>query len=213
MIFVSPAERPAALRALGPSAGWVEDYGVDFFWIAHSETFGVQRKDVKDLVASLHDGRLAKELAQMEQLHHPMLIVEGDWKWEKGLSKRRGLTFSRAQYVGIVCAVQYEHGLTIMETRSVQDTADTISRVASWTAKAEHGSLRYRPPAPSSPHERAVWVLQGFGLGRKTAEAILNHYGKLPLTLDTTFTELCQVPGVGPKRAATLMELFNDSEH
>lgn len=211
MIFVSPAE-PPSLRALGTSASWVEFYGVDFFWIANGKTFGVQRKEVRDLVASLHDDRLARELMQMQTLDHPAMLVEGNWQWVKGLSERLEGRFTRAQYTGIVCSLQYEHGLTIFETSSIQSTADAISRIAFWTEKAEHGTLLSRSAAPKiGTRDQWVWILQGCGFGRKTAEAVIDHFGRLPLNPTCSYTELCQVPGVGPKRARAFLERFTDA--
>jgi len=67
-MLVAPTE-PMTLKALGTVSLVPEDYGSDFLWA--SPVFGlvgVQRKEASDFVASVMDGRLDKELAQMKQL-------------------------------------------------------------------------------------------------------------------------------------------------
>lgn len=77
-ILVSPAEHAPKLLALGKVSGVPERFGADFWWIGvGAKKWGVQRKELRDFVASAEDGRLARERGQMQSLDVVVLVLEG----------------------------------------------------------------------------------------------------------------------------------------
>src|SRR5882762_9075363 len=67
---------PPALRALCvPSGPDPERFGVDFLFINKHGLFGVQRKAVADLAASLDDGRLGSGLAKSQGSLHKTILL------------------------------------------------------------------------------------------------------------------------------------------
>lgn len=81
-ILCSPTEPKALVKTLGKTSGKPESYGVDFMWKADDKWYGVQRKRFPDdLEASLADGRLAKEMGQIQGIDQAFLILEGMGKW------------------------------------------------------------------------------------------------------------------------------------
>src|SRR5262245_33572705 len=74
-MLISPSESPA-FRALGTSTWRAEDWGADAVWVARKRVWACQRKSLKDLVASVDDGRLAKEMLQLQGADVAVLIVE-----------------------------------------------------------------------------------------------------------------------------------------
>lgn len=141
-MLTSPAENHPLLRALGDNNAEVERRGADFLIMGRDGLTACQRKAVPDLVASLSDDRLWTELRQMAEasdLAHAFLIVEGHWNqgWE-----------TRAQLDGILMSLQIEHGLCVMWTQSVAETAETLRRMEAWLMKGSHGSLMNRRAGP-----------------------------------------------------------------
>ena len=59
-MLISPSE-PAAIRALGTTCDIPERHGCDVLFVAHGGYWGVQRKELKDFVASVNDDRLGKD--------------------------------------------------------------------------------------------------------------------------------------------------------
>jgi ERCC4-type nuclease len=218
---VSPAE-PPSLRALGEVSSIPETKGCDFLIFSAKGLVGVQRKRVDDLVASVHDGRFQREMAQLcsSDLHQAYLVVEGDWRFTvegKSLAIRYG-TWTRKSWHGIELSTQHL-GIRVVRTDSLSDTAEWLEQVAAWTDKAEHHSLAVRPKTPRGAWEdpdRHFWlrVLQSFdGISAVTAGAIYDQAKADGIPLlewvpdEAWFTG--RVKGVGKGRAKVLVESLN----
>lgn len=218
-MLVSPTEPQKAVRNLGSISSTPEKYGVDFLWISKCGTVGVQRKAISDLILSVHDGRLGKELVQMEQLDIGVVIIEGSLRWTEGGSLVTNAMWTQAQHQGLLFSIMYRSYWTL-HTASLEDTIQLLSRLEAWTNKEQHGSLRATRPKPQGlwgePNSRdwAVHVLQSFpGCGGGTAEKIFDEYG-LPLKWTVTKHDLLAVKGIGTKKAQMLIDSLNgEKEH
>lgn len=203
MILVAPSE-PPMLKKVGKSSSVPEKYGVDFMWSTGTGLAGAQRKELGDLIASLRDGRLSKEMGQMKQLTWAALIVEGHGKWTRdGSLVSRYKHFTKKHLVGVMSSVQAD-GVRLYVTSSLSDTASLIPMLADWTGKPDHGGLVGREPmtkdrwGSSSSRDFGVFLLTGLpGVGPKTAAAIWDRFGKVPFSWDVTDEELLEVDGVG----------------
>lgn len=228
MLIVSSTE-PLALRKLLPIhklSTMPERFGADVMWNVKDEWWGVQRKTVKDLVASVLDGRLAKEMGQMQQLAGKYLIIEGTLTWTTShsaqgtggdlltltTSSRYGTTnVTRRQLRGIVWSVQNK-GVHVEYTRNSPDTAAHLSMLHEWSRKEGHSSLTRRPSpvgkwGTPSNREYGEWVLQGFpGVGPELAKNIWDKFGGVPLQWTASAKELATVKGVGKGKAQAMME-------
>src|SRR5215467_6397845 len=212
-MLVSPTE-PAPFRVLGQTSSVPEMYGVDFLLFAPGVgKVGVQRKEVADLVASLLDDRLSKEVLQSRSLDLKMLIVEGNIAWTNDgflLGTRSPLT--RAQFLGILWSLQSE-GFWITCSDSTTDSIELLSLYARWIAKPEHKSLLSRKKSPKNLYgtrgseDWQIHFLQGLpGLGYERAKAVVEYYGGLPLAWTGT---LSAVPGIGVQLSTRLSHLLD----
>ena len=88
-ILCSPAEpEPYRIRSGAIISNRCENLGLDFMWVGNGELWGVQRKRFPDdFLSSLADGRLGKEMLQIEDaranlgLDHVILALEGRAHW------------------------------------------------------------------------------------------------------------------------------------
>jgi ERCC4-type nuclease len=231
MILVSPTERANVLRSLRDAAkadaidversAAPEKRGVDFLWRANGQWWGVQRKELHDLLASLDDGRLSMELAQMRAaVTMPHLVVEGrivpqndGYLMTNGWGQPVNMSILRQRLL----TIGYE-GVHISYTRDVSDTARLLIDAYLWSHKAHHTTAQTRPKPTNdwgrlTNRDYQVHVLQGFPhVGPRTAAAIVDHFGRCPIVLDATYDELLQVPGVGPKIAKSLVTAMNQEK-
>lgn len=218
-ILIAPTE-PTEIKRLGASSSVPESYGVDIFW--HAKPIGlcgVQRKELTDFIASMQDGRLAKEVVQMQNLDLKAVIVEGKGRWTRdGELLHNWSRCTRRQLRGFLWSMRSE-GVWVETTDSVEDTVKTVAWLKAWTEKGDHSSLKSRsgPKRSSWGHvsERsyAIHLLSSFqGVGPKTAEAILDHFGGVPLSWDVTEEELIQVDGVGKLTAKRLVKALEIAE-
>jgi ERCC4-type nuclease len=217
-MLVSPTE-PAILRTLGKTSLVPEQYGVDFmFPSTEFGLVGIQRKELSDFVASVKDGRLAKEIGQMKRLGLAMLVLEGKPRWTNdGLLTSISTQWRMSQHLGTLWSVQLS-GCWLATTTSVQETSTLISAFTRWTAKPRHIALESRPGPTSDEwgkvgnREWALHLLQGFrGIGPVQAAAIYDHFGGLPFLWSVGVIDLMEVAGIGEKRAEGLIGALGGS--
>lgn len=220
--MVSSTE-PAKLRTLGTNTTIPERYGVDFLWSVtrdgRGHWCGVQRKELTDLIASVQDGRLGKELAQMQQLAVAALIVEGQAKFtlegELLNSKGFGQTWTRSQFRGVLWSVMNQ-GIWVDRTDSVEETAVVVQMLERWTRKDKHNSLMRRDAVqgmwgkPGSD-DYARHLLMGLpGVGVELASRIVQKFGGVPWAWTVDRDALMEVEGVGAKKADQMMAALGE---
>lgn len=199
-----------------------EARGVDIAWHGgqarngnDQHWWGVQRKAVSDLLASVQDGRLQREVAQMNAstgVHLPFMIVEGKVAFTNDgrMIRDRGQEYTRRQWRGLLWSIAAA-GITVLHTDGPLSTVDMLLDLHAWSMKDKHLTLKQRPGAPSDDWGQrgsADWarhMLQGFdGIGPETAEAIIKEYG-LPLQWTVSEQDLLAVAGIGKVRAEKLV--------
>jgi len=216
-MFVAPSE-PVALKAIGVSSSLPESHGVDVFWESALGKVGVQRKQFPgDFLASVYDGRLAREYPMMlVDLDLAVLVLEGRQFWgPSGVLVHERRKWTRTAHRHYLAAVQ-RLGIQIQLTDDLADTVEFVTEFRDWTDSEDHGSILRRPgPRGSGWGDLAnedfmSHFLQGIpGMGQKTARNIIQHFGgKLPLQLTVTEKELLAIPGVGKGMAATIRKMF-----
>lgn len=174
---------------------------------------GIQRKEVKDLLQSINDGRLAKEVAQMTSspiLTQSVLIIEGRLDWTlDGRSTLPHTNVTRAGLRNLITSIQLR-SIIVQYTDSASDTAELIRGLSGYFNRSHH-SLDTRPN-PTSPWGRTtnkgfgVHLIQSFpGIGPELATRIYEHFNGVPLAWTVDEAALIKVPGLGKKRAAQLI--------
>lgn len=229
-LIIAPTEPPRLKEIAAQVSLLPERYGCDVIWWGKHQgedvLWGVQRKELKDFIASVQDGRLAKEVGQIRAsgIPIPMVIIEGTVKYSNSgnlIWNSYGQEITVNQWNGMLWSLQNE-GVHVTYTKDLTHTVEYIKRYAEWTCKTKHSSLMRRPTAFSpfgvaSNEDWAVHLLQGFqALGVDRAKAIIKHFGGVPLQWTVTKKELLEVPGIGPKIAEDLikaleLELGNDN--
>ena len=215
MLLVSPAE-PRELYALGEVSSLPETYGVDFLWTTPNGLAGAQRKEVRDLVASIRDDRICRELGQSKALVQAVLLIEGDWRWDRNGMSRRVDGFTRAQYDGLLLSFQAQ-GWWVLHSESLAETAEVLARMKSWFSKGEHLSLLQRPKsrAPWGTSRNEEWCVHAWqtfeGIGVGMARVLTQHLG-FPVQWTVSEAELLAVPGIGKGRAAKLLAALDTRE-
>jgi ERCC4-type nuclease len=215
--IVAPTERHKAIKGLVGEEGEVsllpERMGCDIAWRAQGQWWGVQRKEIADFIASVQDGRLAKEIAQMRNLPMRVVIIEGRIQWStdgKLIIKKRFTNISKRQFLGMQFSLSSQD-VSVIWTESAYETAEVTMALADWSEKDRHGSLMRRPGPQTSwgsvtDEDWSLHLLQSFdGLGLEKARALKKHFGGVPMSWDCTEDELKQVPGIGKVLAARLI--------
>lgn len=213
-MLIAPTEHQ--LKGIGKVSSLPEKWGCDIVMRTDKLWVGIQRKELKDLIASVQDGRLSKEVMQMSacgRLHIKVLLVEGKAQWTTDgvfMGSGFGASWTLAQQRGLLWTARL-NGLWVDFTDSIQDTRVWLRMMEQWAGKAKHDSLGKRPGAigawgkPDSK-EFGCHLLQGLpGVGPELATRIIKHFGGVPWLWSVGVNELMEVQGIGKKKASEMM--------
>lgn len=211
-MFVSPAEPAKIKLALGDEckvSSLPEKYGCDMLFYTQGQWVGIQRKEVNDLLASVNDGRLAKETQQMQShCTTKILIVEGQVRWTNSgemYGQNFGRKWNKKQWKALLWSVR-QKGIWVEFTDDAQDTAEHCLWLQQWLGKSAHRGLDTRPGPTSiwgNPRNEDYQrhLVQGFpGVGYELAERIVEKFG-VPFKWNITIEQLMEIPGIGKKKA------------
>ena len=222
-MHVSSTE-PAALKKLGDVSTLPEQYGVDFLWFDRGWC-GVQRKEVKDFIASVRDGRLARELEQMSPLRAKLLALEGAYGIINGMVIPVGAKHPqqqmRVEHWSSALWLLQAAGVMLSHVPDIVETAETVKRFEMWAGKDGHTALGgTRDAVPLNNWGKAddrayqVHLLSGLpGVGVEMAGRIVDHFSGVPWSWDVTEEQLMEVDGIGKGRAARMMSAVGIRHH
>lgn len=211
-MIVAPSE-PPALRALGTVAMTPERYGCDLLFASRGRWFGVQRKEFKDLLASMRDGRIGQQVAMMDGLEQAMVVIEGlgSAKWSSDGELLDGYArVTRAQIRALLWSVR-DRGVWVDYTDGLADTIALVTAFEAWCKKPEHKSLNVRPGpvgawGKATSREWQEHFLQGLpGVGVELAGRILDEVG-MPFGWKVGREEMLKVKGLGAGKLGRMME-------
>lgn len=213
-MLVAPSE-PKTMKVLGRSSSVPETMGADVLIPHAGSMIGVQRKEISDLIASVQDGRLAKELAQLQRCSRAVLIVEGRLKWSTDgvlMDRQYGRDWTRTTHRNLLRSVQ-SRGVWVESTDDTADTVVCILELAEYLKKPAHNGLLKRSGMPVAPWGKAdnrdwsAHLLQSFdGVGPELAGRVVDHFGgRAPLQWTVGEKELQEVAGIGPRKAKQMI--------
>lgn len=213
--LISPAEREPIL-SLGKVSSLPEKLGSDILWSSETGMAGLQRKAVLDLIASVRDGRLGRELQQMSSLTHRFLCIEGTPAWNQdGSLVAQHTQWTRRQQWGVELSIQRQ-GVMVLRTRTPLETCALVEYLAEWTDKKEHSSSLLARPGPQAngwgkhdDRSTGLHVMSGWpGVSIELSGRIFDFYGRIPCRHDLIDKPLTLVAGIGEKRAAQIMKVL-----
>lgn len=214
--LTAPTERPP-FSQLGPTSSLPEKFGVDVMWSTRHGTAGLQRKEVMDLVASVRDGRLGKELVQMSSLSAAFLCVEGTPAWDReGNLQSQHTKWTRRQHWGVMLSIQSQ-GVKVLESRNALETCSLVEYLVEWSDKEERTSSLLARPGPSKngwgrmdDRGTAIHVLSGLpGISTELATRMYDAFGRAPIGLTVTKEQLLAIDGLGPKRVDSIVKALS----
>ncbi len=217
-ILVAPNE-PPLFRAAGVVSAVPERYGVDMLWAVPGVGLcGVQRKEIKDLLASVADGRLAREVSMMRPLVYVSVMIEGRMRWSlDGELMEDWTRWTRVQHRNL-CRSLMAKGIWVEHTDGLGDTIASVEAMKTWTEKRDHRGLETRPkPAGTwgqyTDADFGVHILQSVdGIGPGQARGIIEHFGGLPLRWTVTREEMAKVKGLGKVRVEKLFKAIQSGQ-
>lgn len=156
-----------------------------------------ERKTLRDLVASIKEGRLFSQALRLAESGIPAaLVLEGSARDLDG----SGMRWEAIQ--GALVTVALSIGLPILRTRNAADTARTLLFAARQRATFVCGALQRRGKRPKGKAALQRHILQGLPrVGPHRAGRLLARFGSVQAVMAADAAKLSEVGGIGPKTA------------
>jgi ERCC4-related helicase/ERCC4-type nuclease len=165
-----------------------------------SERVGVERKEVRDFVGSLLEGRLFHQLKDLRGAYiRPLLVIEGE-----GLFGISGV--GQESIMGALASIVAGFGIPIISTKDDRETAAILLAIA----KREHDegrvpAVRGDKGSMSLP-ERQQFIVEGLPhVSGTLSQRLLSELGSVRGVFNATVEQLCAVKGVGRRTAEEIV--------
>lgn len=167
-----------------------------------SDRVGVERKEVKDFLQSLIDGRLFQQVRSLKQnFIRPVLIIEGNELFTVRNIKESAI-------FGALASIVADYGLPIIFTRDAKESAEFLNSIIG----REFGEKRYakvRGEKATMPlRETQQFIIEGLpNISSVLAQRLLSHFGSVKEIIDADVDALMEVKGIGRKTAEEIVRV------
>jgi len=166
----------------------------------------VERKTAADLISSLFDGRLMKQLETLSSSSEaPTLVVESSLAEELKRTRNPNAVW------GALATATYSMGIHLFFTQSEGETAQLLSVVARHGRYRRPGyaHLRALPKGGTQADQQLRVVSSLPTVGPRSAIALLKYFGTVRNIFTASESQLAQTPGLGMKRVTRIRSLLD----
>lgn len=169
-----------------------------------SDEVGIERKTTKDFIVSIMDKRLykqAKELA--ENFRKPVIILEGEDLYSSLIHPNA--------VRGALASLAVDFSIPIIPTRSEEDTAAMVMRIAIREQILERPVMQIRTEKkPLTLYEQQLYIVESLpNIGPVTAKKLLEEFGSVKDIINASKSDLKTVEGIGEKIARRIKEVVD----
>ena len=153
----------------------------------------VERKTLKDFVASIIDGRLFKQMLCLAKSNSKaVLIIEGT------ASDTVEIGMTREAMQGALITVSLILGIPVLRSKDASETAKLMIYIARQIKSMAGGGIQRHGYRPKTILKRQLFILQGLpGVGPERAERLLARFGNVETAISASSSELQSVDGIG----------------
>ena len=195
--------------------------GFDFKLYTDAGTVGIERKKVPgDLLSSVTDGRLGREILAMREecqfiviLLHGTITYRTDGTVKIGGNRYRGREWTRKGMRNLLRTLQYVEGCYLEYARNNQELVEVVTDLQEYFDKSHHNSLHTRPGIHTdwlvpTGQERVRYWMQGLpGISVVRAKLLCDRFSTPLALFEASIDEICEIRGMG-KNTATKIYSF-----
>ncbi|MEZ7990091.1 MAG: ERCC4 domain-containing protein [Nitrosopumilus sp.] len=171
-------------------------------YIVAPETI-VERKSIKDLMASVFDGRLYDQCNRLkENFEHPIVLVEGN------VDEIEEITDNPLVFYGAISRVTLEFKIPIIHTPSASHTAKLLVALCSKKDGPTGPYLKKIKKSSNLETQQLSTLCSLPGIGEKFAVRMLEKFGTPLKVFTATTSELAKVEGLGESRAKKIKNML-----
>jgi ERCC4-type nuclease len=165
---------------------------------------GIERKTAKDFVGSIIDKRLYKQAKELvENFRKPVIILEGDELYSSLINPNA--------IRGALASIAVDFGIPIIPTRSEEDTAAMVMRIAIREQMREGSAIQVRTEKkPLTLYEQQLYIVESLpNIGPVTAKKLLEEFGSVKNIINASKGDLKSVEGIGDKIAQGIIDVVD----
>jgi DNA excision repair protein ERCC-4 len=165
----------------------------------------VERKTLADFAASLADGRLFPQAAALARSpHRPVVLIEGPTPLHMPAVHPHAID-------GAIVSLAVMWRLPILHAADPDHSLRLLLFLADQAGRSREVVLRRYDRKPKRLASRRLYALQGLpGVGPAIARRLLTRFGSLEKVFAADIAELCEVRGLGRKKANLIRELITE---
>ncbi len=165
----------------------------------------VEYKTVQDFVDSIIDGRLLGQAKNLKQYPRPLIIVQG---MEDIYGVRK---ISHKAIQGMIAAITVSYGIPLLQTKNSKETADILEVISERENASGITPFTAHSAKPLTKKEQQEYIVASLpGIGGTLNKPLLKEFKTIKRIINADEEELKKVELIGPKKAKTLKELFEE---
>ena len=169
-----------------------------------SDDVAIERKTNTDFVSSIMDKRLHKQAKELvDNFKKPVIIIEGS-EFYSGFIHPNAVR-------GALASIAVDFGIPIIPTRSPEDTAAMINRIAIREQTQEKSAIQIRTEKkPLTTWEQQIYIVESLpNIGPVTARKLLEEFKTVRGVVNASEEELKKVEGIGDKIAKSIIRVVD----
>ncbi len=169
-----------------------------------SDRIAVERKEVKDFLGSIMDGRLFQQAGELSSSYmRPVILIEGE-----GLFTEKML--SESAIMGAIASLIGDYRCSVVFTKNSEESAKLLYSMAKREQQGGRGVGRRGEKKRMGLHQQQRFIIEGLpGISATMAERLLAHFGSVEKVMTAGEKELMEVEGIGKKRAKVIREVVS----
>lgn len=172
-------------------------------YIVAPETI-VERKSIRDLMASVFDGRLFDQCARLkEHFEHPIVLMEGN------VDEIEEITENPLIFYGAISTVVLDFKIPVIPTPSAAHTAKLLVSMCSRKDTPKGPYLKKIKKSSDLERQQLSSLCSLPGVGEKFAVRMLEKFGTPLKVFTATTAELAKVEGLGDARAKKIKKVLD----
>jgi DNA excision repair protein ERCC-4 len=172
-------------------------------YIVAPETI-VERKSIRDLLASVFDGRLFDQCSRLkENFEHPIILMEGN------VDEIEEITDNPLIFYGALSTVVIDFKIPVIPTPSAAHTAKLLVSMCSRKDIPKGPFLKKIKKSSDLEKPQLSSLCSLPGIGEKFAVRLLEKFGTPLRVFTATTSELAKVEGLGEARAKKIKKVLD----
>ena len=169
----------------------------------------IERKEIKDFIQSLFEGRLDSQLVRLSQERLPILFISG--ALEEYYEGKPDSKFTKEQFYGAISSAIVRYGLRCVVWNQCENAhEDSLGQIVSILNKVSENKLDNIPNRRVREYNSCVPYLRLLlNCSQKIALDLLKKFTNIRGVIDASDEQLKEFKGIGPKKIERMKKIIN----